>query len=305
MKFLHLIASIVHIPQSWRNWIVATYKQQTHWKPIWYRKAKSWGLSPCERSVKVTVSLTSYPGRIGTVHETINTLLTQTVKPDRIVLWLAEEQFPDHEKDLPRRLLKLKRYGLAIGWCSDLRSYKKLIPALRAYPDDVIITVDDDQFYNPSLLQHLLDSFDKRPDCIHTILAMKMVYLGGGRFAPYNSLKYAEDFGASYDNLLMGGSGTLYPPSSLSREVFNKTVFGSIAPTVDDIWFWTMALIKGTRVCHALGGREALLVQNPRASTKQALWNTNMDTRVGNDAQLASIVERYPCVLERFNGKDR
>lgn len=60
---------------------------------------------------KIIVSLTSFPARINIVVKTIKTLLTQTLKPDAVILWLAPEQFPNGEKDLPQELLDLKQYG--------------------------------------------------------------------------------------------------------------------------------------------------------------------------------------------------
>ena len=81
-----------------------------------------------ENPEKIVVSLTSLPQRINIVVKTIKTLLTQTKKPDVVVLWLAPEQFPDGEADLPQELLDLKQYGLTIDWYKDIRSYKKIIP---------------------------------------------------------------------------------------------------------------------------------------------------------------------------------
>lgn len=46
----------------------------------------------------VIISLTSFPQRIDVVYITITTLLKQTFKPGKIMLWLAEEQFPNGEK---------------------------------------------------------------------------------------------------------------------------------------------------------------------------------------------------------------
>lgn len=45
----------------------------------------------------VIVSLTSYPVRIDTIWLTVMILLHQTEKPKKIILWLAEEQFPNKE----------------------------------------------------------------------------------------------------------------------------------------------------------------------------------------------------------------
>ena len=102
------------------------------------------GVNETKREYKVIVSLTTFPARINFVHKTISALLNQTFKPDSVVLWLAEEQFPD--KKIPETLLNLQKYGLEVRWCEDIRSFKKLVPSLREFPNDIIVTADDDIF---------------------------------------------------------------------------------------------------------------------------------------------------------------
>lgn len=43
-----------------------------------------------------------------------------------VELWLAKEQFPNYEIDLPNKLIDLIQYGLKICWCNDYRSLKNL-----------------------------------------------------------------------------------------------------------------------------------------------------------------------------------
>lgn len=73
---------------------------------------------------QVMISVTSFPARIHEVKYTIYSLLKQTYKPDRVVLWLGEDQFPNQEADLPADLLKLKENGLTISFVKDLKSFK-------------------------------------------------------------------------------------------------------------------------------------------------------------------------------------
>ena len=74
---------------------------------------------------KVIISLTSYPPRIKTVNKVIKSLLAQTVKPWKIVLWLADEEFPRREESLPAELIALTNgTNFEIDWCENIRSYK-------------------------------------------------------------------------------------------------------------------------------------------------------------------------------------
>ena len=79
-------------------------------------KKNSYALLKSKLDKKIIVSLTSYSARINTVHITIDSLLKQTFKADKIILWLAKEQFPRLEKDLPNNLLQQTKKGLTIKW---------------------------------------------------------------------------------------------------------------------------------------------------------------------------------------------
>ena len=76
----------------------------------------------------VIVSLTTYPGRIDQAWKTISSLLNQTLKPKRVILWLAKEQFPDQQ--LPESVQRLTGRGLEIRYCEDLKSHKKYFEAM-------------------------------------------------------------------------------------------------------------------------------------------------------------------------------
>jgi len=209
------------------------------------------GLNTHPRSPKIIVSLTSFPARIEYVHQTIRSILLQTLKPDMVILWLAREQFPKGESSLPFSLRALCKYGLTIRWCEDLRSYKKLIPTLREYPDDIIVTTDDNGIYERDWLEILytayLDSLNERKPriCCHRITKFDKDSDGnwftiGGSKSVYKR--------PSYLHKLVGVGGVLYPPHSLHPDVLDVKLFQKLAPTNDDIWFWLMAVRNGTRI---------------------------------------------------------
>lgn len=206
-----------------------------------------WGLNKIERSPRIIVSLTSYPGRIHTVHKTIDTLLSQTMKPDKVILWLATEQFPEQEKELPKELLRLKKRGLTIEWCEDLKSYKKLIPTLKKYPEDIIVTSDDDAYYADNWLELLYKSYKKESGLFVHCHRITKVYFENGKYhvIPAGSSKFSQP---SFLHKLTGLGGVLYPPHSLYEDVLNEKLFQKLAPTNDDLWFWFMAILNGVKI---------------------------------------------------------
>ncbi len=77
-----------------------------------------------DRETKITVSLASCPAQINKAAATLTPIMQQTVKPDRIVLCLCGEEFPQKEKELPEELLKLREHGLELLWCDiNLRAH--------------------------------------------------------------------------------------------------------------------------------------------------------------------------------------
>ena len=203
----------------------------------------------------IIISLTSYPERIGTLHFVIKSLLEQTIKPYKIVLYLAIEQFPNKDKDLPLDLLELKNETFEIHYCEDLKSYKKLIPALKEYPDKIIITVDDDLIYPKKIVEELYISYLETPKYIHCHRITRLNEHSGffkniPRKLYENGDYYSEAIRLpSVFNKLSSGAGTLFPPNSLHSDVLNnRQLWEKLAPTSDDIWFYIQALRKNFKI---------------------------------------------------------
>lgn len=300
MWFLHKLANLVGLPQDSRNQLVARWRRLIRWKPEYYRRACEFGLNTEMRERKIIVSLTSYPARISTVDQTINTLLTQTMKPDKVILWLARQQFPQGNDGLPTRLRELMAYGLSIQWCDDLRSYKKLLPALKEYPNDFVITVDDDMFYPPDMVERLLASYHANGVSVCTFSGMRIEVDRDGNVIPYRKWHYVQKPGVgSFANLILGGSGTLYPSWLVTDEIFNQDAWQELTPTTDDIWFWAMAVLSNLKICVIHGGGCGCDT-NHNANYDCALWNDNQKDDGGNDCQFRRLLDAYPVVRERL-----
>ena len=210
---------------------------------------KNSGINEQQRTTKLIVSLTSFPERMYDLHFCLYSLLTQTLKPDEVILWLAADEFPNKEADLPQKVLKLKENGLTIKWCENIGSYKKLIPALKEYPDDIIVTADDDIFYPSVWLEKLYSSYLKNSEYIHCHRAHKITFDASGCIEPYEKWKKCiDDKTASFINFFTGAGGILYPPNCFYKDILNEDIFTQLAPRADDIWFWAMCVLNNKKI---------------------------------------------------------
>lgn len=174
---------------------------------------------------RLIVSFTSYPARIHSVKTVLDSLYNQTLQADEIILWLAEEEFPEREAGLPDALLKdLTSKRFTLRWCDNLGSHKKYFYTMQEYPEDIIVTVDDDTFYDPDTLQTLMDAHARFP---HAVAARTTsLILFDSKLDPLPISEWLFDFQAFTEPsmLLMaiGVGGVLYPPHSVNEMIFDK-----------------------------------------------------------------------------------
>ena len=240
----------------------------------------------------IIVSLTTYGKRIHDVAFTIESIMQQSMKPNRIILWL---DYSFQNKQLPQSLLNQQKRGLEIAFCEDLRSYKKLIPALHKYPHEAIVTFDDDLLYDYDILEHLITSYLEAPQCIHSCRGRQMLYDQEHQLLPYIKWKLTDsEPGVIDDYFLTGGAGTLYPPCSLDVEVLNQDVFMEICPLADDVWFNAMARKKGTVIKKAFTRNsqgDDFLVNESMQDV--ALYKINQKGKMLNDSQIKAVFTKY------------
>ena len=259
------------------------------------RTSRSYGLNGSPRVPKITISLTSIPSRLSLVHLTIESVMRQTVKPDRIVLWLSKtykaEEFAGFDwENLPLPLYDLQKRGLEIRFCEDTGSYRKLIHSIKQFPDDIVITIDDDVFYHSDTIEKLYKAYLKNgPDFAYCGRSKIMGVTSKGDLEPYENwpLSYSsEDNGKNL--FFTGTGGVLYPPGVLGEEVLKEEEFLKLAPHADDVWFNAMCLLQGKRVFQ-IQGKEPVRLGTAKVS---ALGKLNLHGG-RNDTQLKAVFDRY------------
>ena len=254
-----------------------------------------------ERSKKIVVSLTTYPKRFKAVYLTLETLLSQEKKPDKIILYLSKEETSEY--DVPRKISRLKRRGIEIRFVDgNLRSYKKLIYVLKEHPNDLIITVDDDILYPSYFIEDIYNKYLQYEDCIVAYRCSVMVKKDEKSLMPYLTWKSAKNCSTpSYNLFFTGVGGVLYPPHALDQEVFNKDLFMKLSPTADDVWFKAMSLLKRTKVVQVYKDMKEFPIIN--GSQEDALWKINNEQN-HNDIQLKQVFDYFDLYQHIDEGKN-
>ncbi len=235
----------------------------------------------------VIVSLTSYPPRFPWLAMTLRCLLRQSVKPDKLILWVAQADYDA----LPAEVLALRPYGLCIEKVPDMKPYKKLIPALQQFGFDVNhVIADDDMYYPANWLESLLAEGDGQSVMCHFSREWRSAadldiptYTEWPAMAPGARSRYG---------LLIGHGGVWFPPGSLGPEACDYELASQLCPLQDDIWFSWHALMRGFAI-------QRTAVSVPRFSWPGAddgglaLSARNNPPGGGNDVAVQKMVAHY------------
>lgn len=242
---------------------------------------------------EIVISLTSFGRRIQEVYLAVESIMQGTVKPNRIILWLSESE---RNNPLPITLKKQKSRGLQIEYCNDIRSYKKIIPAMKSFPETCVVTIDDDLIYEFDLLENIINTHIAHPDDI-CACRMHRIRVDENN----NPLSYLhwdlEIYPSDISNrhFLTSGGGTLFPSKCFVAEFFDEKQFMNLCPYADDVWINAMAWLSGRKIrkvfTHSRRGCDFIpirMVQDDALCTE----NTN-PASCRNDSQIKAVFDKY------------
>lgn len=240
---------------------------------------------------QVIVSFTSYPARISGITRVLDSLVSQTCKPYKIILYLSEEQFEGRK--VPVDFSFYSAFGFEIHWCQgDMKSHKKYLYALQEYPDDYVITVDDDFYYDCFMIEDFVRNIDRFPGCVLSRRSHLITSDREGNIASYQKwwdkcLHYVDV--PRMDLFAVGCGGVLYPPHIFKPEVFHSEYITRYCPYADDIWLKIMEVLSDvpvvqvkTRYCD---------IANQEYAQDGLCQNANGNG--GNDGQLRNLLRIY------------
>jgi len=234
----------------------------------------------------IIISLTSYSKRFNTLSRVLESLKKQSLSPDNIVLWIAY-------KDISKLSKKIKDM-VDVRFCKDIKSYKKIIPTLKEYPNSFIVTADDDIVYKNNWLETLVKCWDGNENHIASYRVRRMVF-DNNKLLPYKKWTINHELSQypSPLNLCNTGAGVLYPPNIFHDEVFNEKVFTKLCPTADDIWLYWMARLNNKKIYHIQSNSYKL--KTIPIVKKDALWHINKNK---NDEYIQNLIKKYGEVFK-------
>jgi hypothetical protein len=187
-------------------------------------------------SKKIVVSLTTFGPRIPTVHYAIMSILAQTKIPHKIFLYIYKnEKISDELNNLQKKFSKIffiKKINI------DMRSYKKLLPALndKDAKNYNIVTIDDDNIYNENLISTFEKYIALYPSCVIGNKCHSVKKIGCTKY--YKTFLNLNDRGEkSKDLFFLGGGGILYPPHCFKKKILKYSEAQVLCPSQDDIYF--------------------------------------------------------------------
>lgn len=109
---------------------------------------------------KIIVTLTTWKPRMKNIPTVLDSIFSQTIAPDLVVLNLAyDEVIPEDIEHY------LESHNVEVNRMENLKVYKKLVPTLRKYPNDCVISIDDDWIYPSGMIEDFIKTHEKFPDC--------------------------------------------------------------------------------------------------------------------------------------------
>jgi len=192
--------------------------------------------------------MTTIPCRKKRFKENLESILNQTYNFDKFVI-VMQSNFSKEDFQFFEEIATVDpRIELLIGdvkW----RSCNKLLPTLEKYPDDIIITIDDDTYYPPRSIETLVEEYRKNPDCIICHQSSWVEVDETNKHIEIKNISISElRFGQkTFDRYL--SNCCLFPPGAFNNtDLFNFCrMFQCVKGTHDEWWFWVNSTMNSVQ----------------------------------------------------------
>ncbi len=132
----------------------------------------------------IYVSLTTIPQRIKNINKSIESLLNQTLKPDKIFINIPETYLRFHESVHKNEVPKFTDNSIEVIRCEDFGPGTKLLGSLEKLKgNSLIILVDDDHIYEDYMVEKFNYFYNKAPENAYSFYVHPLKNFGIGQGA--------------------------------------------------------------------------------------------------------------------------
>lgn len=108
---------------------------------------------------QIIVTMTTWKPRMKNIPAVLDSIFSQTMAPDLVVLNLADDEVVPVEVEE-----YLRSHNVEVNRMADVKVYKKLVPTLKKYPEACVISIDDDWIYPPEMIEDFMSVHARYPD---------------------------------------------------------------------------------------------------------------------------------------------
>lgn len=246
---------------------------------------------------KIVITMTSWTKRIGYVAKAIYRFLsTQTVKPDLFYLWLAEEEFPNKEKDLPEELLLVcDAFDINLCWTKENEYCHKRWYVYPKHYNDIVIAIDDDLEIDCDLCKFAKSKQNEnKVYTIYNDLTAEISVLNGIK------LKYKATEKSSNKNKLSGCS--IYEPKTFPLECIspeNVILRKKFCKKCDESWILPFLIYNKTE--RSFSYKQKIKCLWNTGIAKDGVFNSyNVKFMLWKHFQIYIVLRLFPKLMESW-----
>lgn len=254
------------------------------------------GVTDYQYDHEIVVSLKTFPPRYESAVWALESMLRQSMKPNKILLWLTKEENPGQA--VPERFVPYVEKGVQICFSDlNLKPHDKCFHTALLDANRYIITVDDDVLYSEKLIERLYTTYRENP--ANTVVcqqAHQILLDEAGIPKPYSQWGCEAKGMTGPSHLLMakGAGGVLYPPGFFRDVYFDVDTIQRTCPFADDLWLKFNEILRGYPVVKTR--KYAKNVITSTMESQKVSLNSINNGEKRNDVQLKNLIAEFPDI---------
>lgn len=219
-------------------------------------------------NAKVIVNITTWKKREHCLYKMLSNLKKQTLKANKIILWLSEEEYDKTKLSLNIQKCVNDNLITDIQWVKKNTKGHKRYECFKYYNDCYNILLDDDILYKPTFIKELINESKKNQNCITVYSSYGVEYSG----VHITRTQYYKE--PSHKNNFIAGR-CCFPPYIFPLDAYNdEELRNEYVINCDESWYRPFFIKHNIKinVIHQWDNTHYPTIDD---SQNDCLWNIN------------------------------